>query len=385
MAGYAMNESNYINSLNGITEIKSLNWHKSFIERNNVIFSDFQSRAFNLGKIKISLGLLTNLAGTLYLVAVLVYSSIEVMQSGMTPGELMAILTLSSSLLPSVLNLALLPIPFNEAKVAITRMFEFTKMDPEEQITDSGDTNMNIDKISLKNISFRFPGQKLLLKDINIAIEKGSIVALIGESGCGKSTLANIVLRFYDPETGSMLINEKAGTDCASLQSWRSSVGIIPQDIHIFNGTIISNILSDANEDNLERLSGLISENGLESFFNAFPSGLTTLVGEEGVKLSGGQKQVIAFLRVLVQQPEILVIDEGTSSMDRDSELTIIKLLFKIKKETGILLITHRINLIKQICDYIYVLENGVITSYGTHNELVCSDNLYKKYWKDFA
>jgi len=385
MAGYAMNESNYINSLKGITEIKSLNWQKTFIDRNNVIFSDFQEKAFNLGKIKISLGLFTNLAGTLYLVMLLVYSSLEVMKSQMTPGELMAILTLSSSLLPSVLNLALLPIPFNEAKVAIARMFEFTKIDTEEQITDSGDTCLTISKVSLKNISFRFPGQKLLLKDINIAIEKGRIVALVGESGCGKSTLANIILRLYDPETGSISINDKAGCEAVSLKSWRSSVGLIPQDIHIFNGTIIGNILSDASEDKLNRLSGLISENGLETFFNSFPSGLATIVGEEGVKLSGGQKQIIAFLRALVQRPEILVIDEGTSGMDRDSELTIIKLLFKIKKETGILLITHRINLIKQICDYIYILENGVISGYGTHNELVCSENLYMKYWKDFA
>lgn len=385
MAGYALNESNYINSLKGITEIKSLNWHKAYIERNNSVFSEFQERAFRLGKIKISLGLVTNLAGTLYLVILLVYSAIEVMKSRMTPGELMAILTLSSSLLPSILDLALLPVPLNEVKVALARMFEFTKMDPEEKDISIVNDTIVIDNVRLKDVSFRFPGQKLLLKGVNINIGRGNIVALVGESGSGKSTLANIIMRFYEFESGEVLINNDISSDKIHLHHWRSSVGLIPQDIHIFNGTILGNLITDVTEDNLKRLSDLISENGLESFFNNFPSGLTTIVGEDGVKLSGGQRQIIAFLRVLIQKPNILLIDEGTSNMDRESESIIIRLLLRIKKETGVLLITHRVNLIKQICDYIYILDNGAISVNGTHTELVSTENLYKRFWEDFA
>jgi ATP-binding cassette, subfamily C, bacteriocin exporter len=383
MAGYAMNESNFINSLKGITEIKCLNWHKPFSERNNYIFSDFQERAVKLGAIKIRLGLLTSLAGTSYLMIVLVFSAVEVIHARLTVGQLMAILTLCSSLLPSVLNLALLPIPLNEARVAVTRMFEFTKLENEEPGSEKK-KDLNADRIKLKNISFRFPGQKLLLKDINIDIEKGKIIALVGESGCGKSTLANIIMRFYTQENGNILINDDGSHEDISLENWRSKIGLVPQEIHIFNSTLLENIICEPTEEKLNILATIISENRLEPFFNRFPGGFSTMVGEEGIKLSGGQKQLIAFLRVLVQNPDFIIVDEGTSNMDRESELIITGILKKLKKGKGILLITHRINLIKHLCDYIYILENGKITGNGTHNELVRGENIYQKYWDDF-
>ena len=384
MAGYAMNESYFIDSLKGITEIKSLGWYKPFAERNNYIFSDFQERVVKLGKIKISLGLLTTLAGTLYLIIILVYSAIEVIHSRLTTGELMAIVTLCSSLLPSVLNLALLPIPLNEAKVAITRMFEFTKVDNEEYSGDNKE-EIDTDKLSLKNISFRFPGQKLLLKDISLDIVKGRITALVGESGCGKSTLANIIMRFYDPESGNISLNDKVSKGDAFIERWRSKIGIVPQEIHIFNSTLLENIICEPTETKLKKLADIISDNKLETFVNRLPAGVASVIGEDGIKLSGGQKQIVAFLRVLVQDPEIIIVDEGTSNMDRESELTITRILNKLKAEKGILLITHRINLIKKLCDYIYILEDGTITGYGTHNDLVHNDNIYQKYWDDFA
>ena len=199
MAGYASSESNFINSLGGIQEIKSMNWQEIFFRRNNKIYNEFQERAFSLGKIKLKLNLLTGLAGTLYIIIVLIYSSIEVMRSGLTQGELMAILSLSSTLLPSVLNLALIGIPISEARVALNRMFEFTQIKPEADDDNDDNTSLNISQLELRNISFRFPGRSLLLDNINISLEKGKLVSLVGESGCGKSTLANIILRFYEP------------------------------------------------------------------------------------------------------------------------------------------------------------------------------------------
>jgi ABC-type bacteriocin/lantibiotic exporter with double-glycine peptidase domain len=183
MAGYALSDSNFINSLRGITEIKSLNWQNNFTSKNRIIYSEFQDRAFLMGKIKVKLNLLTGLAGTSYLITVLIFSSIQVMGARMTQGELMAILSLSSILLPSVLNLALIGIPFNEAKVALKRMFEFTQIDPEEKETSCDNEDLEIKKIGLENISFRFPGQKILLDKISINVEKGKVISLVGESG----------------------------------------------------------------------------------------------------------------------------------------------------------------------------------------------------------
>lgn len=384
MSGYALSESNFINSLSGITEIKSMNWQNDFSGKNKNIYSDFQDRAFLLGKIKIKLNLLTGLAGTLYLIIVLIYSSIQVMGSKMTQGELMAILSLSSTLLPSVLNLALISIPLSEAKVALNRMFEFTQIKPEVGEIDDKNDVLNIRQIKLENISFRFPGQKLLIDNICLTIEKGKVVSLVGESGCGKSTLANIILRFYSAEAGKMILNNKIDSDEIDLKNWRSKIGIIPQGIHIFNGTILQNLLTELTESKIKEMITTISGLGLGSFIDSFPSGLMTLVGEEGINLSGGQKQLLAFIRVLINKPDILVIDEGTSNMDRGTEDMIMDLITRLKSEMGILLISHRINMIKKLSDYIYVIEDRVITNKGTHDGLIKADNLYKRFWDDF-
>lgn len=302
----------------------------------------------------------------------------------MTQGELMAILSLSSTLLPSVLNLALISIPVSEAKVALNRMFEFTQIKPEEGEINNMNANLNIRQIKLENISFRFPGQKLLLDNICITVEKGKIVSLVGESGCGKSTLANIILRFYSSESGKIILNNKIDSDEVDLKNWRSKIGIIPQEIHIFNGTILQNLLTELTESKIKEMISTISGFGLNGFIDSFPSGLMTLVGEEGINLSGGQKQLLAFIRVLINKPDILVIDEGTSNMDRGTEGMIMNLITRLKSEMGILLISHRINMIKNLSDYIYVIEGRSITNKGTHNDLIKADNLYKRFWDDF-
>jgi ATP-binding cassette, subfamily C, bacteriocin exporter len=384
MAGYAFNESNFIDSLGGITEIKSMNWQNDYSGKNKTIYSEFQNRAFSLGKIKINLGLITGLAGTLYLIIVLIYSSLQVMDSKMTQGELMAILSLSSSLLPSVLDLALINIPLSEARVALNRMFEFTRIKPEESQADKEDESFSVRQLDLKNISFRFPGRKLLLHDICLSIEKGKVVSLVGESGCGKSTLANIILRFYTSESGNILLNNEKDASEVDFKTWRSKIGIIPQEIHIFNGTILENLISEISENKVSELATSVTTLGLSTFIDSFPSGLVTLVGEEGINLSGGQKQLLAFTRVLINKPDILVIDEGTSNMDRDTEAMIMNLISRLKSEMGILLISHRINMVKNLSDHIYVIENNCITNEGTHDDLMKVDNLYKRFWDDF-
>jgi ABC-type bacteriocin/lantibiotic exporter with double-glycine peptidase domain len=383
MAGYALSDSNFINSLRGILEIKSLNWQHDFSVKNKFIYSEFQERFYLLEKIKIKLNLMTAMAGTVYIMIILIYSSVRVMSTGMTQGELMAILSLSSTLLPSVLNLALIGIPLSEAKVALNRMFEFSQIDPEEK-KSSDQEKLEIQKLSLENISFRFPGQKLLLDNINLTIEKGKVISLVGESGCGKSTLASIIMRFYLPESGRLIVNGDLDSDGVNLENWRAKIGIIPQEIHIFNGTILQNLLTDLTESKINGMISTISDFGLSGFINSFPSGLMTLVGEEGINLSGGQKQLLAFIRVLLSKPDILIIDEGTSNMDRCTESMIMNLISTLRERMGILLISHRINMIKNLSDRIYVIDGKVLTCNGTHSDLIKSDNLYKRFWDDF-
>jgi ATP-binding cassette subfamily B protein len=384
MSGYAMNESNFIDSIKGILAIKSMSWKDHFSEKNRVIYTNFQDKAISLGKIRIKLNIIAGIGGSIYLISVLIWSSVQVMNTSMTQGELMAILSLSSSLLPSILNLALISVPVSEVKVAIDRMFEFTQIESEfineKVIADS----ITINSLEVQNVSFRYPGRKLILENVSLYIEKGKVVSLVGESGCGKSTLASIILRFYHPEYGEIIINGNSTYLNHSLKIWRNRLAIIPQEIHIFNGTILQNLIPELNEEKLKELVALLTNYGLEPFYDSFPSGLMTIVGEEGINLSGGQKQILAFTRALLQKPDILIIDEGTSNMDRGTESFIIGLISKLKSDIGILMISHKINTIRRISDYIFVLEGKIISAQGTHEELIIGDNLYAKFSKEF-
>jgi ATP-binding cassette subfamily B protein len=168
------------------------------------------------------------------------------------------------------------------------------------------------------------------------------------------------------------------------MKKWRSKIGIIPQEIHIFNGTILQNLLTELTESKINEMISTISGFGLGGFIDSFPSGLMTLVGEEGINLSGGQKQLLAFIRVLIAKPDILVIDEGTSNMDRSTENMIMSLINRLKSEMGILLISHRINMIRHLSDYIFVIDGKAIKNEGTHEDLIRYDNLYSRFWDDF-
>jgi ATP-binding cassette, subfamily C, bacteriocin exporter len=383
MAGYALSESNFIDSLKGIEEIKCLNWDDHYIKRSNFFFSDYQKRILDLGKVKVKLNLIVGLFGSFFLILVLIYSSFKVIQNDLTQGEMMAILSLSSTLLPSVINIALIGIPLSEAKVALNRMFEFTQMKTEDN-SETSDSTVAISRLCIDNISFSYPGHSLLFDKVSLRINRGEVVSIIGENGCGKSTLANIILRFYKAESGRIWINNEVDSDAIGLKYWRSKIGLIPQEIHIFNGTILQNLITDFSESNINKVVSTVSSLGLGGFINSFPNGFMTLVGEEGINLSGGQKQLLAYIRVLLNKPDILLIDEGTSNMDVRTESLIIDLLSRLKEEMGILMITHRLNLVKKLSDSIYVFNERSLTNMGKHDDLMKSDNFYKNFWNNF-
>jgi len=186
MQNYALTESNFINTIQGISTIKNNNKQLLFDKLNQNIFSSFQEKIFNLGKINLSLSWQSGFASVLFLTGVLIYASVQVFNKEIKIGELMAILGIVSTLLPSIANLALISIPVNEAKIAFNRMYEFASIEKEKE---EGLEIFEINKISIQNLSFRFPGRSLLFHDLNIEIEKGKFVAIVGESGSGKSTL----------------------------------------------------------------------------------------------------------------------------------------------------------------------------------------------------
>ncbi|ATA89278.1 peptidase C39 [Capnocytophaga stomatis] len=377
MQGYALTESNYIASLQGITDIKVNNKQTVFSKLNAVLFGSFQDKIFQLGKINILLSWQSGVASILFLIGVLIYTSLQVLNEKMQVGELMAIITMAGSLLPSVLNLALITIPINEAKIAFLRMYEFSSIVPEK---NEGTNISDVQHIEIKNIAFRFVGRKQILSDVNLHLQKGKVTAIIGESGCGKSTLAQILLQFYLPEKGEIIIDNCLLQDIC-LKSYRGLIGFIPQEIAIFNGNVIDNITL-GEEVSIEEINLFLYKYGFDTYFNEFPQGLFTLLGEEGINLSGGQKQLISFARTLFKNPKLLILDESTSAMDRNTEHFFLSVLQKIKSEKIILFISHRLHSLPKIADEICILENGKIEFSGNHNELMEFSNFYSDFWK---
>jgi ATP-binding cassette subfamily B protein len=208
-------------------------------------------------------------------------------------------------------------------------------------------------------LSFRFAGKSQLLKDVSLTIRKGEITVLLGEVGSGKSILLQILQKFQTYEAGEVLINENISLKNIASDTWRSKIGVVPQEIKIFNGTLLDNIILGNIIEEGEKAIYFCETLGFKHFFETLPQGYLTLVGEEGINLSGGQKQLLALARALYHQPNILFLDEATSAMDSKTEQFMIDLLEKLKSNLAILIITHNKN-IAEIAEDIYELENGM-------------------------
>lgn len=379
MQGYAFSESNYINSIQGIATIKNNNRQTIFQKINQFIYGGFQEKAFNLGKINVRLSVFSGVFSVLFLMSILVYTSIQVYDEIMQLGELMAILGVAGSLLPSVASLALITIPINEAKVAFNRMYEFASMDKEQK----GNTEISdFNSLEIKNLSFRFAGRSLLLEDINIKANKNECIAIVGESGSGKSTLGQILQKFYPFENGTIIVNNQTNLPDIETKSWRTILAVVPQEVTVFGGNVITNILLGL-EDTPENIVKFCKDYGFETFINTLPQSYATILGEEGINLSGGQKQVIALMRALYKKPKVLLLDEFTSAMDRKTEQFVLELLNKLKSQLTIIFISHRLHSLPKIADRIYVLENGIISDFGNHEKLMESKNFYSEFWNE--
>lgn len=377
MKNYAQTESFYIDTIKGIEEIKSTNSEAYFSSLGRIIYHTYQHKVFSLGSIGITLNLIYGTVGILFTSIILAVGGVFVIKNTLTIGTLMALFTLVSSFIPSVQNLAMLPIPLSAARIAFDRMFEFTAISPEAL---KGESITRIDELSISNVYFRFQGRSALLKGINMEVKKNEVVAIVGESGSGKSTIAQIIEKFYPIESGGVIINENIPLQTIDTECWRKLVGYVPQNPHIFNGTILENILLNS-ELSPNELFKQTREWGLFSFFEQFPMGFNTLVGEKGLNLSGGQIQVISILRTLIKEPQLLILDEATSAMDKNIEKKIILILREIKPQIATILITHSVQSLRDLVDKTYILEDGKIKYCGTHYDLMAFDNLYSQYF----
>lgn len=214
--------------------------------------------------------------------------------------------------------------------------------------------------IKFKNVSYGYGKSKKILDNINFEINKNSLAGVIGESGSGKSTLLKIFMGLLKPTEGNILVDNNSIYDF--LNSWQNKVSFVPQEVYILDDTIKRNIALGVDEDkiNLEQLNTVINSSNLQSLLNDLPHGIDTVLGEKGARISGGQRQRIGIARALYNQPEILILDEATSSLDEKNEFEIFEELNLIKKKTTIIFATHRKTL-KKYCDTLFEIENSKI------------------------
>jgi ATP-binding cassette, subfamily C, bacteriocin exporter len=384
MQGYARSESHYIETMQGVGEIKINNRQPFFTELTRTIYGFFQQNSVELGKIGGRYGLWMEIVATIFIAVVTLMSSLLVLNDALSIGSIIAILQIIGMLMSSVNRLAITNISIQEATIAFERMNEFTELNSEFSTEDdlSKSVISDFQELKVDNLTFRFAGRKRLLDGVSFCVNKGEMVALIGESGSGKSTTLQVLQKFYAAESGKIKVNG-IDFDLLSTAAWRSIIGVVPQDVRLFSGALIDNILLGDPSVSADKLTIFLEKYGFNRFFEQFPNGYATILGENGVNISGGQTQLVGLARALWKCPQILLLDEPTAALDRDSEQFVIRLLNKIKSETAILILTHRLSIVRG-AERIYILKNGQIEEEGNHLQLLKSDNLYSRSWLDW-
>jgi ATP-binding cassette subfamily B protein len=271
---------------------------------------------------------------------------------------------------------------YREIRQSLTDMENlFTLWEEKPNLSDGAEKLLEIKEASIRfeNVSFDYDARRTIIKDISFEVPNGKKVALVGPTGAGKSTISRLLFRFYDPKQGDVYINNQNIKDI-SQQSLRKHIGVVPQDTVLFNDTIYYNISYGNPNANEEEIYNAAKSADIHNFIINLPDGYQTIVGERGLKLSGGEKQRVAIARAILKNPSIFFFDEATSALDSTTEKEIQKNLQAISKNRTTLVIAHRLSTAAD-ADEILVLEQGEITERGNHDELLSKKGKYSEMW----
>lgn len=312
--------------------------------------------------------------GIMYIVVVMI-GAIFMLKGYILPGDYVAYLLYVSTLLASVRRIIEFMEQFQRGMTGIERFAEI--MDIEPDITDAPDaTELENVKgnIEFKNVTFGY-GEDSVLENVSIKVEKGMNIALVGPSGGGKTTMCSLIPRFYELNSGEILIDGKNIKEI-TLKSLRENIGIVQQDVYLFSGSVLENIAYGKPGATFEEIKAAAKMAGAEEFIEKLPQGYDTYVGERGVKLSGGQKQRISIARVSLKNPPILILDEATSALDNESEKIVQESLERLAKGRTTFTIAHRLTTIQNATEILVLTADG-IAERGTHEELLSKKGIY--------
>ena len=309
------------------------------------------------------------------------YGGFEVINGNLTAGALIAFLVYATNLANPIKRLSRIYGNVQKAMAAAERVFsvldEKTDIVEKENATE---LKAVIGKVDFKAVTFKYNENEVILKDINLEVKAGQMVAIVGPSGAGKTTIVNLLPRFYDPVAGNIYIDDVNIAD-VTLASLREKIGIVPQETVLFNGSIYDNILYGDLTATTEEVIAAAKAANAHDFIMQMADQYQTQIGERGSKLSGGQRQRIAIARAILKNPRILILDEATSALDTESEKLVQDALDKLMVGRTSFVIAHRLSTILQ-ADMIIVMEKGQIVEQGSHEELLKLDGLYSGLYK---
>lgn len=335
------------------------------------------------GKTRLTLGFLNGgqaliIAGGL--TAMTALSALRVQQGVMTLGDFVAVNAFMAQLF---LPLNVLGFVYREIRRALTDMGKLFELQNRAPLIADPATPLALPEgplsVRFEHIAFGYTADRTILQDADFTIPAGQTVAVVGATGAGKSTLARLLFRFYDPQGGRVLLG---GVDARALPlaTLRGAIGVVPQDVVLFNDTLLENLRYADPEASIETVHRALQQAHLADFVDRLPQGLATMVGERGLKLSGGEKQRVAIARALLKNPGVLIFDEATSSLDTLSEQAILAALAEAAVQRTVLVIAHRLSTVTH-ADRIVVLDQGRVAEQGSHAALLALNGLYAKLW----
>ena len=368
-------------SLAGIQVIKGFNKTDTVINKYKEVTMGELERIYRTQKIKAKISPLNELLATVMILLVAAYGGYQIVYTGaITAGDLISFITAIGLMQSPLKKLISRNSELYEIIPSGDRVMEVLK---EEKEVDSYSENPkpfneNIESIKFENVDFIYPNSEAkVLKNINLKVNKGEVVAFVGSSGSGKTTLVNMIPRFYDPVSGSIKINDIDIRDY-SLKDFRGHIGMVPQETFLFSGTIAENISFGKEGITREQIEEAAKMANAYNFIIDLDKGFETEVVERGVLLSGGQKQRIAIARALIQNPSIMILDEATSALDTESERLVQDALEKLMVGRTTFVIAHRLSTIVG-ADKIVVMEKGEIKEIGNHSELLMKNGIYTR------
>ena len=365
----------------GIRTVKAFKMEDEEIVEFKNINSRFFKRMMQTVKAKALNSSTTEFIYSLGLAAIIIIGGYVITYNKISPGSLGGFVTVTAFLiLTSIKKLAKSYGKLQESLAGASRVFELLDQNP--TITDDPEAT-ELEKIkkeiAFNNVSFAYDSIPVL-KDINLTVQKGQIIAIVGESGAGKSTMLDLVPRFYDPVNGSIKID---GTDIRSIKrdSLLDQIAIVCQQTFLFNRSFKDNILCGRRDASTKEIEDAAKAANIHDYIINLPKGYDNVVGEQGVKLSGGQKQRVTIARAILKNAPILILDEATSSLDSESEKLVQEALDNLMQGKTTFVIAHRLSTIRH-ADRIVVLKNGCIVETGTHDELIDKESEYKKQYR---